>query len=366
MIKKSDKSIFENLLKPLSDARGASGFEHEISALVAKQAASYGLVERDQMQNVYISRADNGTGPRLLLDAHLDEVGFIVQAVLENGTLAILPLGGWVASNVPGHRFQVRTKDGSWIIGITASKPPHFMSEAERAQGVKLEQIVLDVGAMSREEAIKEFGIGIGLPVVPAVECEYDEKNDLLIGKAFDCRLGCAAILATLESLRGEVLPAEIIAAFSTQEELGLRGAEVVSKKVEPDLAIVFEGAPADDTFMPNDRVQTAIGKGPMLRHFDRKMVTNPAFQQWVLDLAAELDIPVQPGVRSGGATNGGVFHLSATATPTIVLAVPVRYIHSFYGIAKLADFKALVRLAVAVIRRIDGDFLDNLSSYFS
>ncbi len=358
-------NLVDNLIKPLSNAKGAAGFEHEAANLVEELAEKFGRVERDPMQNIFVTRSGRIEGPCLLLDAHLDEVGFIVQAVLDNGTLAILPLGGWVAANVPAHLFKVRTRTGAWINGITASKPPHYMTQEEREQGVKLDQIVLDVGATSREEAISDFNIGIGLPAVPAVECEYDPKQDLLLGKAFDCRLGCAASLAILEQLDGESLEVEVVAAFSTQEEMGLRGAAVVSQRVQPDLAIVFEGAPADDTFMPGERIQTVIGQGPMLRYFDRQMVTNPAFQKWTLDLAEELQIPVQQAVRSGGSTNGGVFHLSAAATPTIVLAVPIRYIHTHYGFAKLADFQALVKLAAEIIRRIDGNFLEMLQHYF-
>lgn len=356
---------YKSLIKPLSNARGVAGFEHEVARLVMDLAQDFGEVERDQMQNVYVRRAGNSEGPRILLDAHMDEVGFIVQMILDNGTLAILPLGGWVATNVSAHSFLVKTRGGEWLTGITASKPPHFMSEEEKEKAVQLDQIVLDVGATSRKEAIEDFGIRIGFPVVPRVACEYKDDHDLLIGKAFDCRLGCAGILATLDNLDGEELNAELVAAFSTQEELGLRGAQVVSRKIKPDLAIVFEGAPADDTFTPEERIQTAIGKGPMLRHFDRMMVTNPAFQSWTISLAEELNIPLQQGVRSGGATNGGVYHLSAEATPTIVLAVPVRYIHTSYGIAKKKDFDAMVRLATEICRRIDSDFLESLKEYF-
>ena len=140
------------------------------------------------------------------------------------------------------------------------------------------------------------------------------------------------------------------------QEEIGERGAFVTRDVVKPDIAICFEGCPADDTFTPDYFIQTAMKKGPMLRHFDKSMVTNPRFQRFSLELGRELGIPVQESVRSGGGTNGGPIHLSNGGVPVIIIGVPVRYIHSHHGFAAMVDYENSVKLAVEIIKRLNDE----------
>lgn len=357
-----DKKVFIEMIRAYSEARGPSGFEHEMADLAVRFTGDFGQVTRDTLQNVYVRRHGN-TGDRLCvqLDAHLDEVGLIVQSIRAGGMLGVLPLGSWVPGNIPAHLFRVRAQDGSWIPAIAASKPPHYLTEAEKKQGVAMEQIELDIGACSREEAEKEFGIGLAAPVVPDVTFSRDEAHDLLLGKAFDCRLGCAAMSRTLKELEGERLDVDVTAAFSVQEEIGGRGAAVTARQVGADLAIVFEGTPADDSFTSSDQSQTALGKGPMLRHMDRSMITHPGFQRYALALADRQGIPVQEAVRSGGGTNGGLIHTQGAGIPTIVIGIPVRYIHTHHGWAKFGDVEKAVALAVALIRSFDARVLDRL-----
>ena len=164
---------------------------------------------------------------------------------------------------------------------------------------VNMNNFTIDIGASSAKEAEEEFHIRIGEPVVPDVRFSYDEAHDLMLGKAFDCRLGCAAIVKTLDILKGEALSVNVAGAWACQEEVGTRGAEVTCNRVKPDVAIVFEGCPADDTVVEPYMVQTALKKGPMLRFIDRRMITHPRFQRLALDLARENGIPVQEAVRS-------------------------------------------------------------------
>ncbi len=357
-----DKKTFLEMIKAYSEARGPSGFEHEMAELAIHHTGDYGEVKRDTMQNVYIHRHGN-TGDRVSvqLDAHLDEVGLIVQSVRASGMLGVLPLGSWVPGNIPAHLFRVRTRQGEWIPALSASKPPHYLTEAEKKQGVTMEQIELDIGAGSRQEAEEQFGVGMAAPVVPDVSFLHDEAHDLLLGKAFDCRLGCAAMSRTMKELEAEKLEVDVTAAFSVQEEIGGRGAMVTARQIGADLAIVFEGTHADDNFSPPGQSQTALGQGPMLRHMDRSMITHPGFQRYALALAEELNIPVQQAVRSGGGTNAGLIHTEGEGIPTIVIGIPVRYIHTHYGWAKFGDVEKAVALATALIRSFDGTIPDRL-----
>ena len=168
--------------------------------------------------------------------------------------------------------------------------------------------MVIDIGATSKEEVEKVFNIHIGAPVVPDVTFEYNEETDVMLGKAFDNRVGCAAVLETMKDLKGSDLDVDVVGVLSSQEEIGERGAFVTRDVVKPDIAICFEGCPADDTF------------------------------------------------RSGGGTNGGPIHTSNGGVPVIVIGVPVRYIHSHHGFASLTDYKNSVKLAVEIIKHLNDE----------
>ncbi len=345
------------MIAELSNAFGPSGFEDDVLAVARRYAPADARIEEDSLRNLYIRRREHaGTKPVIQLDAHSDEVGFMVQAIRPNGTLKFIPLGGWVNCNIPAHKVRVRARDGALIPGVTVSRPPHFMSAGEKEVTPTLDEMSIDIGASSLEEARDVYGIRVAAPVAPDVTFEYDAAHDIMIGKAFDNRLGCAAILATLRAIEGEETPVDVVGAIASQEEMGMRGATVTARRVRPDIAIVFEGCPADDTLTEPWLSQTAIHRGPMLRHIDARMITNPRYQRWALDLAEELGIPAQEAVRTGGATNGAPIHLSREGVPCIVIGLPVRYIHSHYGIASLSDFENGVRLAVEIIRRMDMD----------
>ncbi|MCL2560429.1 MAG: M20/M25/M40 family metallo-hydrolase [Turicibacter sp.] len=347
------------LIKKLSDVNGISGFEDEVVELCKAEIKDVVDFDEDSLRNLYFSAKTNtGTRPKVWLDAHTDEVGFIVQYLKNNGTLQFLPVGGWAPSSVVASKVRVQTKDGAYIPGIVAAKPPHFMSEAERSKGPSLEQMVIDVGARSLDELKNNFKIPVAAPVVPNVTCSYDEANDLFLGKAFDCRIGVAALIETLNQTANGGAEVDIIGTFSAQEEVGLRGAKAAVNRLDADVAIVFEGCPADDTFYGEEAIQCGMRRGPMLRHFDVTMITNPRFQRFVLDVAEAFDIPVQEAVRSGGGTNAGALHLAENGIPTVVIGVPVRYVHSHHGFVAYEDYVAAVDLAKRVIEKLSGDII--------
>ncbi len=345
------------LVEKLSNALGAPGYEYEVVEAIYDDLKDFGEIEVDAINNLIVRRKVND-GITFLFDAHLDEVAFMVKNIYDNGTLEIMPIASWIETNVPAHRWKVRNNKGEYITGITASKPPHFMTEEDRQKGVSFETIALDVGATSKEEVINDFGIIIGEPVVPDVKFEYDEKHDLMHGKAFDCRVGCASLVLTANEIVKRNIDVNINCVLSAQEENGGRGAEVAAKTVDADFAIVFEGTPADDTFTEYPR--TSIGKGPMLRHIDVGMISHPGLQHFALSIAKKYGIKVQDAVRSGGGTNGRFYHKSKKATPTIVIAVPVRYIHTHHGMAKSADIDEAVELAVKIIEDFDKEAVLN------
>lgn len=339
-----------NTIKELSSLNGVSGFEEEVGKYVASEWARLGDVSSDGIKNVYVSHKHNKKEQLVVqLDAHSDEVGFVVQGIQPNGLLRFLPVGGWVASNVAAQKVRVRTRSGKYRIGIVTSKPPHFMSEQERQQGVSFDSLSIDIGATSAKEVSEVFDIGIGAPVVPDVDCVYDDETGLFLGKAFDCRIGVACMMDVLSDIEDKEYDFNVVGTLTSQEEVGLRGAQVAVRKVKPDIAIVFEGCPADD-FAPNDYMtQSAIGKGPMLRHFDVSMITNPEFQGFALEMGKKYGLPVQDSVRKGGGTNGASINLYEGA-PAIVVGIPVRYAHTHHCYVSFEDYEAAKQLVIAML----------------
>lgn len=284
----------------------------------------------------------------------------MVKAIRPNGLLQIVPLGGWAGITIPAHRVLVKSRRGTLCPGIVASKPPHYLTEAEQSTAPSIKNMSIDVGASSAREVEDFFDIGIGAPVIPDTVFEYNAGNGIMMGKAFDNRAGCACVLQVMEAVFSEELAVTPVGAFAAQEEVGLRGAQITAEAVAPDVALVFEGCPADDTFAEGWAMQTALKKGPMLRHIDGSMITNPRFLRFALDVARENGIPIQEAVRDGSGTNAGAIHLSGKGVPTIVIGLPVRYIHTHYGYAALEDMENCIRLGVQIIKNLTSDIVDS------
>lgn len=348
------------MIQELADAPGASGFEDEVVKAARRYAAPIGELKEDFLRNLYIYRKENtGDKPVLMLDAHSDEVGFMVHSIKPNGCLRFVTLGGWNKNALVSGKVLVRNADGAYIPGIIAAKPVHFMTAAEKANPVQeISGMVIDIGAASYEDAVEHFHVRIGEPVVPAAKFSYDRQRDLMFGKAFDCRIGCAAMLEALRRLQGKELPCDVVAVLSSQEEVGERGCKAAVHRVRPQIAVVLEGCPADDTFTEPYAIQTAMKKGPMFRHMDVSAICAPRFQRWALDLAARKGIPVQESVREGGGNNAAVIQTSLAGAPAIVAGIPVRYIHSFNGIASYFDFEMTVQMVTALLENITAEVI--------
>lgn len=343
------------LIEKLSSARGASGFEDEVLEIAREYCKDFATFKEDSMRNLYIYPEYNtGNRPLLMLDAHSDEVGFMVQAIKPDGTLRFIPIGGWNEKTLPSSKVQIKTDKG-YISGVIAAMPPHFMSAEQRNAPVSYDSLTIDVGATSAEEAA-EFGVRVGAPVVPLTLFEYDEKHGVLHGKAFDDRMGVAALLKCMKLLRDVKLDVDVIGVISSQEEVGERGITAAMYRVKPAAAICFEGCPADDTFSPAYMVQDALRGGVMLRHMDRTVICTPRFTAFTQKIAEENGIKVQMAVRSGGGNNGAYIISANGGTPVIVAGIPVRYIHTFNCIAAMEDFDSVVNLGVALAENLNGE----------
>lgn len=341
----------------ISDAFGPSGFEEDVVRTVAGYCGKY-QVENDAMNNLYVRMPGiSSEKPMLQLDAHLDECGFMVQSIKENGCLGILMLGGFHITNLPAHTVIIRTRNGRLIRGIIMSKPIHFMNEKERAsQDLSIEKLYVDIGAACKREVEEEFGVHIGDPIVPDVQFSYDKDHGVCFGKAFDNRAGCACIVDTMNKLYDsrDSLAVNVTGAFASQEEVGMRGATVTSQIVHPDIAILFEGSPSDDFFFSAAETQGSMKGGVQIRRMDNSYISNPVFMDYAMELADHFGIKYQETVRRGGSTNAGKISLTGKAVPVLVLGVPTRYVHTHYNFCAREDLEAATELAAQVIKGLD------------
>jgi putative aminopeptidase FrvX len=345
-------------LKELSESFGPSGFEREPATIVKRAGEKLAdEVSYDKLGSVVFKARGESDSPKILLAGHMDEVGFVVTGIeKESGYLTFSPLGGWFDQVLLGHRVTVRTKMGD-VVGIIASKPPHLLTPEEREKVVKLDSMFIDIGASSREAAEKEFGVRIGDPVAPLSPFTIVKGGNVIMGKAFDDRIGTFVGLEVLKRLKEQNIqhPNCLYVAATVQEEVGLRGAQTVANMIEPDLALALEVDIAGDVpgIKPSE-APARMGKGPSILVFDASMIPNQAFKSFVIETAEREQLPYQLSIVAKGGTDAGRFHVSRAGCPSIVISVPTRHIHSHSAVADLTDIDNAVKLVLALVKKLD------------
>lgn len=233
------------LLKELTEAHGAPGFEDEVRAIFADELADTGEISTDGNGSVF---CELGEGPRVMLAGHMDEVAFRVRHITPDGFIQFVTLGGWWSHTLLAQRVEVRTRNGGKILGVVSSKPPHFLPEMERKKVLGIEQMFIDVGATSQSDLEARHGIRVGDPIVPLTPFSSMENPDFFMAKAFDNRVGMACAIQACQALAATGHPNRLISCGTVQEEIGVRGATTAAVYAKPDVVIVLEGTPADDT----------------------------------------------------------------------------------------------------------------------
>ena len=340
------------LIKKLSEAFGPSGYEVEVRKIMREELEKFGEIEQDRLGSI-IAKLRGSSGPKVMLAAHMDEIGFMVKLIDKNGFIKFSPLGGWPDQVLLGQKVRIRTKKGD-IIGVIGSKPPHIMKPKEREKVVKKEDMFIDIGASSKEEAEK-FGVRPGDPIVPETTTQKMANPNLIMGKAFDDRIGCAAVIEIMREVSKESLNVSVYGVGTTQEEVGLRGAQTSGWVVSPDLCFVLEvGIAGDVPGVKPEEVQEKVGKGPTILLRDATLIPNIRLRDFLMDLAQELNIPYQVDVLERGGTDAGRIHMIRQGVPSIVIGVPTRYIHSHVGVLSIEDFQNAVKLISEAIKRLD------------
>jgi endoglucanase len=306
-------------------------------------------LQTDALGNLIAFKQGVGPEPRLkvMVDAHTDEVGLMITRIEQNGALGFRAVGGIDDRLLLAKRVLVGEKR---LPGVILAPPIHLTKKEKRNKVIKIEQLVVDIGVSSVDEAKKLVTIGDYAAFDTQFQMLTENGLRTAKGKAFDDRVGCAAAVALAD---GEYA-VDLYLSFSTQEEVGLRGARVAAFRIEPDVAFALEGTVCDDTPKKEDvSPTTELGKGPAITLMDRTFIADRRLLRLLMDTAEAEGIPFQfkqPGV---GGTDAGAIHLTKTGVPSVAVAVPCRYIHAPVGLMSLNDFDSLVALMKAALQAL-------------
>ncbi len=350
------------MMRELVEAPGVSGFEGAARQVMRRHMEPLGEILTDNLGSVIGRKVGLADGPKIMVAGHLDEIGFMVTRITDEGYLKFQTLGGWWEQVMLAQRVEVYTRSGP-IVGLIGSKPPHILAPEERTKIVEKKQMFIDIGASSRAEA-ESWGVRPGDPIVPWGPFTVMRNPDLLMAKAWDNRFGCALAIELLRRLGDQPHPNVVYGVGTVQEEVGLRGAVTTTNIIAPDIGIALDTGIAGD--MPGVTPDDAAGKlggGPVILLYDGSMIPHVGLRNLVIDVAEAENIPLQFDKMPGGGTDGGHMHIFGAGVPSVVIGVPVRYIHTNNAIMHRRDFDQSVNLLAAVVKRLDAETVAQLKA---
>lgn len=361
-LRAQDADSTVELLRTLADAPGPPGFEEPVRAIVVDRMKPYtSKIDYDGMGSVI---AQQGTsGPRVMVDAHMDELGGMVRRITPTGFLSMQMLGGWLDQALVDQRWIIIGSKGP-VRAITGIRDVHVTPSAERGRVFPRDAIFLDVGARDADE-VRALGISPGDPVVPDSPFYVTAGGKSYVGKAFDDRVGLAVLLEAMRRTAAGPHPNQLFYVATTQEEVGLRGAHTAAEVVRPDVGIALEGGVSGDTPGSHpEETQARLGAGPGLFLYDSSQLPNRKFVALVKDVAREKKIPLQLDLVQGYGDDSAEIQKAIGGVPTVNLVVPVRYTHAHNGLMTRADFDGMVDLLVGILQRLDASTVKDLRDF--
>ncbi len=350
------------LLQRLADAPGPPGAEEPVRAIMvdAMQPLASSL-KYDGMGSVIAQQGSSG--PRVMIDAHMDELGGMVRRVAPNGLLTMQMLGGWLDQALVDQRWTIIGSKGP-VHAVTGIRDIHVVPLDERSKVYPRDTLFLDIGAKDAADAAR-MGIEPGDPVVPDSPFTVMNGSDNYLGKAWDDRIGCAVLIEAMRRTAKGAHPNQLFYVATTQEEIGLRGARTAAQVVRPDIGIAIEGGITGDVYAGHpEETQAKLGAGPGLFLYDSSTLPNRKFVAFVKSTAAGASIPLQLDLVQGYGDDSAEIQASNGGTPTVNLVVPVRYTHAHNGIVNRHDFDGMVDLVVALLGKLDAGTVERIRDF--
>jgi putative aminopeptidase FrvX len=339
----------KKLLEKLSNASGVSGFEDDVREIMIKELE--GHVDDQQVDNLgNLIAVKNGApdGKKVMLAAHMDEIGIMIRYIDKKGFIKFTKIGGINDQMLLNQEVIIHNPDED-VLGVIGSKPPHRMKQAEKKKVIEYENMFIDIGSSSREEA--EEKVSVGDPVTIKQDFARLGK-DLVMGKALDNRVGCAIMIEVLKRAESK---ATIFGVGTVQEEVGLKGARTSAFRINPDIALALDVTiSGDHPGIKEEEAPAKMGKGPCIILTDasgRGLITHPRVKELLIKAAEEEEIPYQLEVSEGGTTDATAIHLTREGIPTGVISPASRYIHTPVSVVNIKDVEQVVELILAVLK---------------
>ena len=351
-----------DLLRRLADAAGPPGFEEPVRKIMVDAIRPYASsIRYDGMGSVLATQG--AEGPRIMVDAHMDELGGVIRRITPRGFLTMQMLGGWLDQALVDQRWLIIGSKGP-VHAVTGIRDAHLVAAEERTRVFPRDSLFLDVGAQSEAE-VRDMGIEPGSPVVPDAPFTVLNGTANYLGKGWDDRVGCAVIVETMRRLASLPHRNQIVYALTTQEEVGLRGAHTASEAVKPEIGIALEAGVTGDVFGGRaEESQQKLGAGPGIFLYNNSQIPNRKFTGFVKDTAASKKLPRQLDLVQGYGDDSAEIQKSNGGVPTVCLLVPVRYTHAHNGIMNRRDFDQTVDLLVALLQSLDAPTVQKLRDF--
>jgi len=338
----------KELLEKLSNATGISGYEDEIRAIMKKELSKYGETEVDNFGNVICVKGSGS--PKIMLAAHMDEIGLLVKHIDDKGFIRFIPMGGVDDETLPAIKVKILAEK-EVIPGIIGFKPPHLKKDEEAKKKIKLEEMYIDTG-LSAEEVKKKIQIGDAV----VFESEFSDLGDNVVGKALDNRAGCAVLIEVMKNLKD--FKGTVYGVATAQEEIGLKGARTSAFKINPDFALALDVSIAGDTPDINEtETDIKINGGPCITVVEasgRGLVPSPQVKKHLIKCARDSKISYQLEASKGGMTDAAIIYMTNEGIRTGGVSVPTRYIHSPNSLCNMKDLKGAVDLTVKFLETIE------------
>ena len=352
-----------SLLQRLADAAGPPGAEEPVRAIMVPEMKPFATeaIRYDGMGSVIAQQGK--AGPRIMIDAHMDELGGMVRRVTPNGFLTMQMLGGWLDQALVDQRWIILGSKGP-VQAVTGIRDIHIVPADERTKVFPRDGLYLDIGASNAAEAAA-MGVAAGDPVVPDAPFTVMNGSSNYLGKAWDDRIGDAVLVEAIRRTAAMPHPNQLFYVATTQEEIGLRGARTAAQVVKPDIGIAIEGGITGDTAGAHpEESQVKLGAGPGMFLYDSSTIPNRKLVAFVRATAKGAGIPLQEDLVQGYGDDSAEMQTMGGGTPTINLVVPVRYTHAHNGIVNRQDFDRMVDLVVAMLMKLDAATVAELRDF--
>lgn len=341
----------EILLKKFTEVSGISGCEENVRDLMKKELkGSVDKVYEDKVGNLISSKGKGRL--KILLTAHMDQIGFMVKYVNDKGFIKINPVGGWDPKILPSHNVKIHTDNGV-VSGVIGSKAIHLQEKDEVEKVFKIKQLYVDVGAIDRKDAEK-MGIKVG-DYVELDGCFTKLNGSVVSGRCFDNRISCAVLTEVMKRVKPKGVT--VYGVGSVQEEIGLKGANAAMFGVDPDMIISLDVGLASDPYTEEGETSTQMGNGPIIGIQDSMFVVHSQVKKMLVETAKRNKIPYQLGVSYGGTTEATLAIMTKEGKPGGLVSVPVRYMHTTVETADTKDMENTIRLVTGAVEAADKYF---------